>query len=138
MILFISRLSSRSTKIRFSALVSNINNKHLKFFIPLLLFLVSFNLSSFGQVTGDYKSNNASFNWDVYGSWLRYNGTTWVPPTPAQGYPGFSNSPATVTISTANIVYLTASPTNTIGNLVIVGTGQLTVNSSTTYTFRLR
>lgn len=57
----------------------------LLFFCVILVGSVTIDLQA--QVTGDYRSNAASFNWSTTASWQRWDGSTWVS-NPPQGYPG--------------------------------------------------
>jgi len=131
MILFIPRNSSSGTSngIHTSA-HSTFQIKQPKLLIVLLILLLGFSSSGKGQTTGDYKANAITLNWDALSSWLIYNGSTWSTPTTLQGYPGYSNTPGTVTILTGQIVTLNISPANAIENLDVQGTGKLTIGTT--------
>lgn len=131
---FVPKHSNFITIQRIITLLSNNKNNHLNFYFPFLLFIIVFNLSSVGQTTGDYQSHASTFNWNSTASWQIYNGTKWVTPSDTQGYPGFSTTPGSVTILTAQTVTLNVSPGNAIGNFVLQGTGKLTINTTGTYT----
>ena len=53
-----------------------------------LLFSLLLATQTNAQTAGDYRSAAPVFNWTTTGSWERYNGSTWVVPSPSQGYPG--------------------------------------------------
>jgi hypothetical protein len=75
---------------------------------------------SWAQVVGDYRSNVvATGNWTVLATWERWNGTAWVTPTAAQGYPGQNTGTQTVTIRNGHTISLNVSPARSIGALVV-------------------
>ena len=115
---------------------STLNFRFPKYLI-VLFFLVGFSNYANGQIAGDYKANATTLNWDALASWLRYDGAGWSTPTAVQGYPGFSNTPGTVTIQTGQTVTLNVSPANSIRNLDVQGTGKLTIGT-TSNTYRLK
>jgi hypothetical protein len=91
---------------------------------PLIL-ITGLSTGAFAQTAGDYRSNAASFNWNVDASWQRWNGTAWVVPTAAQGYPGETAAgvAGTVTIQAGHTVTANVDVVaNDIGNLIIAGT----------------
>lgn len=92
----------------------------------LLLILLSLSFYASAQTAGDYRSNAATFNWDVAASWQRWNGAAWADPTVGGfGYPGENATgiAGTVTIQAGHTVTANVDVTaNDIGNLVINGT----------------
>jgi len=80
---------------------------------------------SFGQSVGDYQSNigfGNTGNWSALATWQRYNGSAWVTPTGAQGYPGQFSVPNVVTFSEAfGTLTLDVSPPNNIGTFTTNG-----------------
>lgn len=99
----------------------------------LLLVLLSFSYYASAQTTGDYRSNAATFNWDVDASWQRWNGAAWVAPTAAQGYPGetAASIAGTVTIQNGHTVRANVDVTTfDIGNLVLAGSAVLNYNTN--------
>jgi hypothetical protein len=103
-----------------------------KIFGLILLFSPLLSFDTFAQAVGDYRSDDNNFNWNADNDWQRYNGSNWVTPTAAQGYPGETvNSIAgTVTIRTGHIVNITADVALSIGNLVVEGTGTINFNTN--------
>ncbi len=97
-----------------------------------LVLLLSSNLT-FGQSTGDYRSNASSMNWSSASNWQRWNGSTWVS-NPSQGYPGQNTGTGTVTILNGHSVTLNNSPAQNIGSLVVGGgtSGSLTIGNNST------
>lgn len=89
-------------------------------FLTLFWGLVS--LEALSQTTGDYRSNNATFNWSTNAGnvWQRWNGAAWIS-NPVEGYPGQTalGIAGTVTILNGHTVTLDVSPAQSIGNLVI-------------------
>ena len=67
----------------------NLRNVH--FLLLLITLLCTSGL--YAQSTGDYRSNTTVGNWTALTSWQRFNGTSWVTPTAAQGYPGNIQEP---------------------------------------------
>ncbi|MGA1978710.1 MAG: DUF2341 domain-containing protein, partial [Bacteroidales bacterium] len=116
---FYAALSLR--KIVFNKAIISLSFSWLSFIRKLgitCVVLFSISTHSWGQTTGDYRSN-ASGNWSALATWQRYNGAAWVAPTAAQGYPGQNASPSVVTILNANVVALDVSPANSLGALAI-------------------
>lgn len=98
--------------------------------IILLLFLF-LNISLvYGQTVGDYRTNaTGNWNWSTRTNWQRYNGTTWVTPSVAQGYPGYSAGAGAVTIRNSNgntNITLDLPPANSIGSLTLEGGNRVT------------
>ncbi|MBK8681343.1 MAG: hypothetical protein IPN31_05435 [Bacteroidetes bacterium] len=56
----------------------------------LIALFVANSFVSYSQAVGDYRSVGFLFaiQWNNLATWERYNGTNWVVPTAAQGYPG--------------------------------------------------
>jgi hypothetical protein len=105
--------------------------RHLLFLILMPGWFVSFEASA--QTTGDYRSNAASFNWNVDASWQRWNGAAWVVPTGAQGFPGETAASIAGTVTIQNGHTVTANvdvTTNDIGNLILEGSGILNFNTN--------
>lgn len=74
---------------------------------------------SFAQASGDYRSV-ASGPWNALSTWERYNGTTWVAPSGAQGYPGQNPGNAgVVTLQNNFDVQVTATVPNAVGSLLV-------------------
>jgi phosphatidylethanolamine-binding protein (PEBP) family uncharacterized protein len=73
-------------------------------------------ITLYGQAVGDYESV-ANGSWSSLSSWKRWDGGNWVAPTPAQGYPGYTNSNPRVDIN--NNITLDLSPANPVGNLYV-------------------
>ncbi len=73
-----------------------------------------------GQAVGDYRSN-ATGNWDVLGTWQRYDGANWVAPNVGQGYPGQNSGTGNVTIRSGHNVTLNVSPMNSFTSLTVTG-----------------
>ncbi len=100
----------------------------MKIFLPkaalIAITVVAANLFfasvSFGQTTGDYRSN-AGAPWSTLTTWQRWNGGAWATPSGAEGYPGQFVVPALVTIQNTHNVNLDVSPANNIGSLLIAG-----------------
>lgn len=94
----------------------------------MLLFLVLSSSVAFGQATGEYRSNVATGNWNVAGSWQSFNGTIWV----AAGAAPTGAEPKITIQGGHNITMPSAgNPTFTISTqLDILATGTLTVVSS--------
>jgi hypothetical protein len=117
----------------------------------LLALVAGLSAQASAQAVGDYRSTIAVFNWTATGSWERYNGSTWVVPSPSQGYPGQYPGTGTVTIRDGATVTINVSPANPIGGLVVgegasgvlqfdntnrtlnIGSGGVTVNAGGTF-----
>jgi hypothetical protein len=86
------------------------------------LLLCFYIVTSFGQSAGDYRSVNSG-NWTDLSSWQRYDGTNWVTPTAAQGYPGQYAGTGAVTIQNGNNIVLNVifTLTQAIAGLTITG-----------------
>ncbi len=77
--------------------------------------------TSFALVAGDYKSVGSG-NWDVAGTWARYNGSIWVT-SPAEGWPGQNAGTGEITIQALDNVTIARSlTTNPVGSVTINGT----------------
>ena len=48
------------------------------FTLMAALATMLFGTDAFAQVSGDYRSNVASGNWNATSSWQTFNGTSWV------------------------------------------------------------
>ncbi|MCF8305414.1 MAG: hypothetical protein K9I71_08225 [Ignavibacteriales bacterium] len=72
----------------------------IKIFLMVLLIVVE----SYGQQTGDYRSNTASGDWTSNSSWQTWNGTSWVA---AGSYP--NDATKSVTILTGHQIKPTAN-----------------------------
>jgi hypothetical protein len=107
--------------------VSNTNPYKVGVFCrTLVLFLVflSFGLEGNAQIAGDY-SSVATGNWTAHTTWQRYNGTAWVIPTPAQGYPGQYAGTGEVTIGHTVTIGAVGITTQPMGKITVLGTGQI-------------
>src|SRR5688572_18106632 len=105
---------------------------HLLSLIFGVSIIGSFELSA--QTTGDYRSNAGTFNWNTDASWERWNGTAWVTPTAAQGYPGetAASIAGTVTIRNGHTVTANTDVTaNDLGNLTLLGSGRIDFSNNT-------
>ena len=80
----------------------NLRNVH--FLLLLITLLCTSGL--YAQSTGDYRSNTTVGNWTALTSWQRFNGTSWVTPTAAQGYPGQYAGTGAVTILSGHQIYV--------------------------------
>ncbi|MBP1663410.1 MAG: hypothetical protein H6Q19_550 [Bacteroidetes bacterium] len=106
-------------------MMKNYNFNKYSFRITTLILIVLSFLCVSGiqaQNVGDYRSNTSLGNWTSLNSWQRYDGTNWVTPTLAQGYPGQFAGTGAVTISSDNIIlanFITATPQTTIQISVI-------------------
>ncbi|MGV8945882.1 MAG: T9SS type A sorting domain-containing protein [Lutibacter sp.] len=111
-------------------------------FFHLLIFLF-FTISSFSYNAGDFRSNGTG-DWTTLTSWQYYNGSGWVTPTTAQGYPGQISTPSKpqtgavliqqghmITIGTADL------ETTEIGTLTINGTLKLNGANSSASNFTI-
>jgi hypothetical protein len=97
----------------------------------LFIFFLSLSSVLFGQAVGDYRSNKNNFNWNDDSGWQRWNGTAWVTPTTAQGYPGKNAAgiAGTVTIQAGHTVSGNVDvTTNDLGRLIVAGTLNTTNN----------
>ncbi|MBS1948042.1 MAG: T9SS type A sorting domain-containing protein [Bacteroidetes bacterium] len=83
--------------------------------IVLIILLLLINLQSYSQQPGDYVAVGNG-NWSNLATWNIWNGSALNPPTPAQGYPGFSSSPS-VYIQSPTIVTVDVSPPNPIDSI---------------------
>lgn len=99
----------------------------LKYFAVLML-LLGLHVFSFGQSAGDYQTSNGG-NWNNSGIWQRYNGSAWVAAT---DFPGQNTGTGTVTIRNNHNVTFNATPTNSIGALVLATGNNATVLSFST------
>jgi len=125
-----------SGKINFAVTRANevLTYKISKFYYFMLLFLLGLSNYGFSANVGDYQTKSTATTWNSINTWEIFNGSAWVQPSAAQGYPGYSSSPGTVTILTTHTVTLNVSPAYSIGNFVLIGTGKLTINTTGTYT----
>ncbi|MBS1489506.1 MAG: hypothetical protein JSS93_03170 [Bacteroidetes bacterium] len=99
---------------------------NFKGFRTLLTVVLMLNaLVGLGQSVGDYQSNigfGNTGNWSTLATWQRYNGSAWVTPTGAQGYPGQFSVPNVVTFSEAvGTLTLDVSPPKNIGTFTTNG-----------------
>jgi len=113
------------------------------------ILLIAFANRSFGQVTGDYRSNVANGNWNTLGNWQRWSGTAWVTVTTGNGYgyPGqnAASSTANVYIVQGDNITLNVSPAYNIASLQLgttsitigVGKGTLTFGNGGPYTLNI-
>ena len=90
--------------------------------VPMIrgIFTLLFCLSAgyvLGQVSGDYRSAVVTGNWNVAGSWERFDGVSWVP---AGVPPSGVASAQTITILNGHTITVTA---NVIADQVVVNTG---------------
>ena len=101
--------------------------------IALTFFLQFLVLNSFSQISGDYRSNAATMNWNTVASWQKYNGTSWATST---DFPGQSVcASCIVTIQNAHTVTLNVTPANSVGAIVVGGgtNGILTLGTFTLF-----
>lgn len=94
------------------------------------LLLIIALISTFGvlsQNIGDYRSKNASGNWDTAASWEVYNGSSWVDAT---NYPGQVNGTYAVEIRSGQTIINPPGTNNgnSFGALTINGQMRLTPN----------
>ncbi len=122
-------------------LISKVEN----FGLPKMLFLfMAFiaTMPSFAQVAGEYRSVTTG-DWTALTTWQRFNGTTWVTPTTAQGWPGQLTGITydAVTVSSGHVVTIsnTGITTQPFKSLNIKPTGRLYLSGriNTTVTFSL-
>ncbi|HEX2969487.1 MAG TPA: hypothetical protein VHO46_10330 [Bacteroidales bacterium] len=99
----------------------------------LFIAFVCISIVISGQVTGDYQSFRDG-TWSDRTDWRRWDGNSWETPTAAQGYPGSSSVPGTVTILNTHDMVLNATPANAIGNLIVGqgASGTLVMGSNST------
>ncbi len=104
--------------------------KVMKNYKILLLFLTLFlTTKTMSQSTGDYQSA-ATGLWNARTSWVRWSGSAWVTPTPAQGTP----TSATGLITILNTHTITVSANVTVDQVVVNTTGTIIINSGITFT----
>ena len=108
----------------------NLRNVHF------LLLLISLLCTSglYAQSTGDYRSNTTVGNWTALTSWQRFNGTSWVTPTAAQGYPGQYAGTGAVTILSGHEIYANFVSDPPPATIVITVNGVNNNNPFTAYT----
>ena len=92
---------------------------HFIILLMIIVMMLGFSNSGFGQTTGDYRSN-ATGNWNALATWQRYNGTSWATPTSGQGTP--TNTSGAITIQSPNTVTVN----------VAISADQVTINSGGT------
>lgn len=80
------------------------------------------------QATGDYQSHNSG-TWATAANWERWNGSSWVNPAPSAP----TSADGVVTILNGHTMTNAANGL-TIDQLVIASGGQLTINSTVTWT----
>lgn len=110
-----------------------------KILLLLLLLHLLFNTQATAQTTGDYRSVSTG-NWTTLSTWQRFNGTTWITPTTAQGYPGQNTGTGAVAIQAGHTVTIGTGgiTTQAMGKLTISGTGQLYLTgANSTVTFSI-
>ncbi|MFA5194885.1 MAG: hypothetical protein WC401_03700, partial [Bacteroidales bacterium] len=99
-------------------------------------FIIGFALLSwingFSQIDGDYQSASSG-DWITLSTWQRFNGTVWVTPTPAQGYPGQYAGTGALTIQPGHTVTISDAgiTTQPMGTITIQNTGQLYLKGAT-------
>lgn len=104
-----------------------------------LVFFVIFFITDSGigicQNIGDYRSVSSG-NWVTLSTWERFNGTSWVIPSPSEGSPGQYTGTNTVTIQTGHNVTVGTSGISTqpMGVVIIQNNAQLYLNSTNTLT----
>lgn len=99
------------------------------FFLFLVFLFFSLSINVWGQLAGDYRSSVAAGNWDAPGTWLRYDGFTWVA---SPDYPGQNSYTSNVTIVNNTRITMSSTTTVRINNLTIQPTGVLIVNGKLT------
>jgi hypothetical protein len=124
---FISRLKS-SEKFRISHGFLSITRRLSV--VILLLFTLGFSQAVWGQTLpdwdgqpGDYASyvTTSPSDWSSLSSWVRYDGTNWVIPTTAEGYPGQYAGTGTVTIWNGDEITLNLSTPYEFDSLIVTG-----------------
>jgi hypothetical protein len=108
-----------------------------KLFLTFFLVLSSFIVLS--QSVGDYRSNTSSGSWASLSSWQYYNGSDWITPSVAEGYPGQFTGTGSVLIQAGNTITIgnTGISTQTMGTVTINGTLILTGKNSSQVEFSL-
>jgi hypothetical protein len=91
-------------------------------FLWVIIMLV-FCLTSNAQAVGDYRSAGNG-NWSALTSWQIFDGTNWVTPSAAQGYPGQFPGTGNVTIYNGHQITLNVSPPNTFSSLTVTGVSE--------------
>jgi hypothetical protein len=91
-------------------------------FLWVIIMLV-FCLTSNAQAVGDYRSAGNG-NWSALTSWQIFDGTNWVTPSAAQGYPGQFPGTGNVTIYNGHQITLNVSPPNQFQSLTITGVSE--------------
>jgi len=94
----------------------------MKNFLHVFLLLIiagTLTVSIAQPVSGDYRSVSSVFgaNWNNVNSWEKYNGSTWISPSPE--VPNFTSTANTVTILSGHIIDLDMFPN--VGNIVVNG-----------------
>ncbi|GEM_PF-1006607 len=102
-----------------------------KTIIPILILMLS-SVAMYAQSTGDFRSR-ATGNWNIYSTWSRYNGTSWVNATVGQ----IPTSSTNVTIVPGCDV--TVNSTGAVAGSIILGDsgsagGNLTINNNASLT----
>jgi len=106
-------------KTNYSAALTRTTNS-ISLSIALIIFTcITSNVS--GQTTGDYRSNTASGNWNSISTWQRWNGSQWLTPTSAQGWPGQYAGTGEVSIQANQVVTINNITTQLMGKLSING-----------------
>lgn len=99
----------------------------------LNFILLSFlHFATWGQATGDYRTQGVGGNWNTLTTWQRYNGATWVTPTVPQGYPGQNAGTGVVTILSGHTATLNVSPVNAVVSVVLSATSIINVTAGNT------
>lgn len=86
------------------------------------------------QNVGDYRSNITSGNWTSLNTWQRYDGTNWVTPTAAQGYPGQYTGTGAINIRSGNTIYANFIYPSTLTPIQLTVIGINNNNPFTAYT----
>jgi hypothetical protein len=91
------------------------------------LFLVLVQAVVFSQTVGDYQTAGSG-PWTTLGSWLRWNGSSWLAPTTGQGYAGQFAGTGAVEIKSGHTISIgnMGISTQSMGTLTISGSLELT------------
>lgn len=99
--------------------------------IVLVIALSVVFIPLFAQNTGDYRSVSSG-NYTVLSTWQRWNGTTWLTPSTAQGFPGQYTGTGQVTIQQGHQVTVSSTgiATEVMGKVIINDKARLYLTGS--------